>query len=95
VSSIIAETDDFKEGEFGILWCKECKEGEHTHCIFKGSMQLLFIFISPTLSLNESVQTISVSSIIAEIGNLKEGEFAISLCKTAKKVSMLIVYLGD
>jgi hypothetical protein len=41
-SSIITETDDFKEGEFGIFWHKDCKEGEHAHCIFNGSMQLLF-----------------------------------------------------
>jgi hypothetical protein len=58
-------------------------------------MQLLIIVIFPTLALWESAPTVSVSSIIAEIDNFKEGEFAVLLRKTGKKVSMLIVYLGD
>ena len=56
-------------------------------------MQLLFFLIFSTLALRESVLTISVSSIIAEPDNFKEGEFAIFWRKAAKKGSMLIVYL--
>jgi hypothetical protein len=58
-------------------------------------MRLLIIFILPTLALCESAPTISVSSIIAEIDNFKEGEFAYLWHKAAKKMGMFIVYLGD
>ena len=52
-------------------------------------------FIFPTLALRESSPTVSVSSIIAETINFKEGEFTHFWHKAAKKVSMLTVYSKD
>jgi hypothetical protein len=52
------------------------KEGEHVHCIFRGSTRLLIIFVSPTITLHESALIVSPSSIIAEKAHFKEEEFA-------------------
>jgi hypothetical protein len=58
-------------------------------------MQMLIIFISPTLAFHESALTISVLSIITETDNFEAREFTILWHKAAKKVSMFIVCLGD
>jgi hypothetical protein len=47
------------------------------------------------LALRKSALTVSVSSIIAETDNFKEGGFAHFWHKAAKKVNMLTVYSRD
>jgi hypothetical protein len=94
-SSIIAETDNFKEEEFTNLWHKSAKKVSMLTEYFGDRCSCRFFFISPTFVLHESAPTVSISSIIAETDNFEEEEFATLWHKAAKKVSMFIAYLGD
>ena len=91
---MIVETDNFQEGEFAISLCKTAKKVSMLIVYLRDQCDCHF-FIFPTLALCKSAPTLSVSSIIAETDNFKEGEFAISLREAVKKVSMLIVYFRD
>jgi hypothetical protein len=75
LSSMLTETNNFKEGGFASFRSKAA-EGEHAHCIFKRSMQLIIFFIFSLYVLCKSALTVSASSIIAETDNFKEEDIA-------------------
>jgi len=60
----------------------------------QGIYVIVNFFHISTLAFCKSSLTISEPSIIARTDNFKEGEFTILVPRAAKKVSMLIVYLG-
>jgi hypothetical protein len=93
------EADNIKEGEFTLSMHKTAKKVCMLIEYLRYDEYLRYqcdcqFIIPPTLALCESASTISASSIIAVTANIRRRKFTLSMHKTAKKVSMLIEYLG-